>query len=113
MAIVYLFLCGMGARASVDGLQDAPLFIASSFVWIALHGVFIMVAAKLLRVDIHSAAIASAANIGGAVSAPIVAAHHRPAMVPASILMALVGYAGGNYLAVLTAQLCKMIAPSS
>ncbi len=112
MALVYLFLCGMGARASIEGLADAPTFIAASFFWIGLHGAFIVLSARVLRVDIHSAAIASAANIGGAVSAPIVAAHHRPAMVPVSILMALVGYAYGNYLAVLTGQLCAMFAPS-
>lgn len=112
MALVYLFLCGMGARASIEGLANAPLFVMASFFWIALHGLFTLLAARVLRVDLHSAAIASAANIGGAVSAPIVAAHHKPSMVPASILMALVGYSYGNYLAVLTGQLCAMLAPS-
>lgn len=74
--------------------------------WIAIHGAVCLIGARLLKVDLHSAAIASAANIGGVASAPVVAAHHQEALVPASILMALVGYAAGNYLAVLTAQLC-------
>jgi hypothetical protein len=47
--------------------------------------------------------------VGGAASAPVVAAHHREALVPASILMAMVGYALGNYLAVFTAQACYWI----
>lgn len=109
LALVYLFLAGMGARASLTGLSDAPLFLAGAFLWIAIHGAACLGAAKVLRVDLHSAAIASAANIGGAASAPVVAAHHQPALVPASILMALVGYAAGNYLAVLTAQICYWI----
>jgi len=58
-------------------------------------------------VDIHSAAIASAANIGAAASAPIVAAFHRPSLVPVSILMALIGYALGNYLGPLTGHLAR------
>ena len=60
--------------------------------------------------DVHSAAIASAANVGGAASAPVVAAHHRESLVPVSILMALLGYAMGNYLAPLTGQLARIAA---
>jgi uncharacterized membrane protein len=57
-------------------------------------------------VDIHSTAIASAANIGGAAGAPVVAAHHNEKLVPVSILMALMGYAIGNYGALFAAWLC-------
>lgn len=111
LALVYLFLASMGARATIDGFGNAPLFLCAAFLLILVHGVFLVIAARLLRVDIHTAAIASAANIGGAASGPVVAAHHREALVPASILMALIGYAAGNYLAVLTAQLCYWLAP--
>jgi uncharacterized membrane protein len=61
-------------------------------------------------VDIHSTAIASAANIGGAASAPIVAAQHNPKLVPVSVLMALIGYAIGNYGAFAAASLCAWVA---
>ena len=71
---------------------------------------FLLAAAKLFRVDVHTAAIASAANIGGAASAPVVAAHHDERLVPMSILMALVGYAVGNYAAFLAAWLCARVA---
>ena len=107
-ALIYIFVAGMGARASVAGLAEAPMFVAGAFVWIAIHGLFCIAGAWIFRVDIHSVAIASAANIGAAASAPIVAAHHRPNLVPASILMALLGYAMGNYLAPLTGHLARM-----
>jgi uncharacterized membrane protein len=107
-ALIYIFVAGMGARASVAGLAEAPMFVAGAFVWIAIHGLFCLAGAWIFRVDIHSVAIASAANIGAAASAPIVAAHHRPNLVPASILMALLGYAMGNYLAPLTGHLARM-----
>jgi uncharacterized membrane protein len=107
-ALIYIFVAGMGARASVAGLAEAPMFIAGAFVWIFIHGLFCVAGAWLFRVDIHSVAIASAANIGAAASAPIVAAHHRPNLVPAAILMALLGYAMGNYLAPLTGHLARM-----
>ena len=104
-----------GHRHQVPGLQrrdlaEAPWFVAGAFVWIFIHGLFCLAGAWLFRVDVHSVAIASAANIGAAASAPLVAAHHRPNLVPASILMALLGYAMGNYLAPLTGHLARMAA---
>ena len=111
MAMCYLFVARMGARASVAGLAgQAVPFVAGAFLWIAVHGAFILAAARLFRIDVHTAAIASAANIGGAASAPVVAAFHDQRLVPVSILMALVGYAVGNYAAFFTAYLCSLLA---
>ncbi|HNP34541.1 MAG TPA: DUF819 family protein [Woeseiaceae bacterium] len=109
-ALLYIFVAGMGARASISGFEQAPMFVLGAFIWIIIHGLFCLAGAWLFRVDIHSVAIASAANIGAAASAPIVAAHHRPSLVPASILMALLGYAMGNYLAPLAGQLARVAA---
>ena len=109
-ALVYVFVAGMGARASISGLAEAPMFVVGAFIWIFIHGLFCLAGAWLFRVDIHSVAIASAANIGAAASAPIVAAHHRPNLVPASILMALLGYALGNYLAPIVGHAARMVA---
>ena len=109
-ALVYVFVAGMGARASLEGLGDAPAFVLGAFIWIAIHGLFCLAGAWLFRVDVHSVAIASAANIGAAASAPIVAAHHRPSLVPVAVLMALLGYAMGNYLAPLAGQLARIVA---
>jgi len=105
-AIVYVFVAGMGARASLSGLAQAPAFVMGAYIWIFIHGAFCLAGAWIFKVDVHSAAIASAANVGGAASAPVVAAYHRQSLVPVAILMALIGYALGNYLAILTAQLC-------
>jgi len=106
MAIVYVFVARMGAQANLAGFAQAPAFLLGALIWILIHGLFCLGGAWLLKVDVHSAAIASAANVGGAASAPVVAAYHRESLVPVSILMALLGYAMGNYLAFLTAQLC-------
>lgn len=109
MAIVYIFVAGMGARASLAGFADAPAFLLGAFIWIMIHGLFCLAGAWIFKVDVHSAAIASAANIGGAASAPVVAAYHRESLVPVSILMALIGYAVGNYGAFLAARLCYWV----
>ena len=107
-AMIYVFVAGMGARASIAGFGQAPAFLLGAFIWIAIHGAFCLLGAKLFKVDVHSVAIASAANIGAAASAPIVAAFHRPSLVPVSILMALLGYAMGNYLAPIAGHLARI-----
>ncbi|MCK5119161.1 MAG: DUF819 family protein [Candidatus Latescibacteria bacterium] len=111
MALVYLFVARMGAKTVVSGLGGEALpFVLGAYMWIFIHGIFILIAARLLRIDVHTAAISSAANIGGAASAPIVAAYHDERLVPVSILMALIGYAVGNYAAFLAAYLCSLVA---
>jgi uncharacterized membrane protein len=107
-AMIYVFVAGMGARASLAGFAQAPAFLLGALIWIFIHGGFCVLGAKLFRVDVHSAAIGSAANIGAAASAPIVAAFHRPSLVPVSVLMALIGYAIGNYLAPLAGHLARI-----
>ncbi len=109
MAILYVFVARMGATASLSGFWQAPAFILGAAIWILIHGAFCLLGARLLRVDVHSVAIASAANIGAAASAPVVAAHHNDSLVPASILMALIGYAIGNYAAFVAAGLCEVV----
>lgn len=111
MAIIYVFVASVGAHANISesDLGELGWFVFAAYIWIFIHGIFILTGAKLFRVDVHTLAIASAANIGGAASAPVVAAHHRESLVPASILMALIGYAIGNYLAILTGRLCQLL----
>jgi len=111
MALVYLFVSRMGAETNVAGLAGQAIpFVAGAYIWIFIHGAFILLAAKLFKIDIHTAAIASAANIGGAASAPIVASFHDERLVPVSILMALIGYAIGNYAAFGAAYLLSVVA---
>ena len=107
MALVYLFVARMGAKADLSNLTTSVYwFLLGAYIWIFIHGIILVTAARIFKVDIHTAAIASAANIGGAASAPIVAAHHNRTLVPVSILMAMIGYAIGNPAAYLAALLC-------
>lgn len=111
LAIIYVYVARVGATMNLSEIDwgEAIGFIGLAYLWIFIHGAFILLGAWLFRVDVHTVAIASAANVGGAASAPIVAAHHRESLVPASILMALIGYAVGNYLAILTGRLGQII----
>ncbi len=110
MALVYLFVARMGAKADLSNLSSSVFwFLLGAYIWIFIHGTFLVISARIFKVDVHTAAIASAANIGGAASAPIVAAYHNRALVPVSILMAMIGYAIGNPAAWLAAMLCYWV----
>lgn len=111
MAIIYVYVARIGATMDLSDLSFGAVgaFVLLAFVWIFIHGSFVLLGGWLFRVDVHTLAIASAANVGGAASAPIVAAHHRPSLVPASILMAMIGYALGNYLAILTGRIGQLL----
>ena len=111
MGLIYVFVASIGAKAQLAGIDWSQIgfFVLLAYLWIFIHGVFILFGARIFRVDVHTLAIASAANVGGAASAPVVAAHHRESLVPASILMALIGYAIGNYLAIFTGRLLQQL----
>ena len=38
--MIYVFVAGMGARATVEGFGQAPAFLLGAFIWIFIHGAF-------------------------------------------------------------------------
>ncbi len=110
MGMLYLFVARMGATAELSEVADQAVpFLIGGLIMILIHGAFCVLGARIFHTDLHTAAIASSANIGGVASASIVASYHRRSLVPAGILMALVGYAIGNYCGYITALICRLV----
>ncbi len=110
MGLLFLFIARMGATAELSRVADQAVpFLVGGLIMISIHGIFCVLGARLFHTDLHTAAIASAANIGGVASASIVASYHRRSLVPAGILMALIGYAIGNYCGYITALICRLM----
>jgi uncharacterized membrane protein len=110
MGLLFLFVARMGATAELSRVADQAVpFLVGGVIMIFIHGAFCVLGARLFHTDLHTAAIASAANIGGVASASIVASYHRRSLVPAGILMALVGYAIGSYCGYITALICRFV----
>ncbi len=108
-ALIYIFMASMGAKAVITNLSAIPWFIATGAVWIFIHGIFTILGARIFKMDIGIAAVSSAANVGGVASATVVASVNDSKIIPVGILLALLGYAIGNYFAFLTAQICSML----
>ena len=116
---LYLLLAGIGARADLRAVLDAPacgsrsmwrcFYLLAGAVWIAIHVAVLLIAARLVRAPLFFVATGSMANIGGAASAPVVAGVYHRAMAPIGLLMAVVGYILGIYAAMVCAWLLGMV----
>lgn len=109
-AALYLFLTSIGAGADLAGLAAAPALLLAGVIWILIHIVFLLAAARLLQSPLFLVAVGSQANIGGAASAPIVAAAYYEAMAPVGLMMGILGYLVGNYAGLLCAYLLQLVA---
>jgi uncharacterized membrane protein len=101
---VYLFLAVIGSLCDLQALlrmgELAPVLGVFVAVLVAVHGVFVFTAARVFRVDLATAAVASQANIGGGTSALALARSlGRSDLELPAILVGSAGLALGNYLA--------------
>jgi len=107
---LYLLLAGIGARADLAAVLDAPLYLAAGTLWISIHVVILFAVARLMKAPLFFIATGSMANIGGAASAPVVAGVYHPAMAPVGLLMAVIGYVMGIYAALASAWMLGALA---
>ena len=94
---LYLMLAAIGAQADLGKVLEVPLYLAVGVVWVATHVLILFVAARLLRAPMFLFATGSMANIGGPVSASVVASVYHPALAPVGVLMGVSGYILGIY----------------
>jgi uncharacterized membrane protein len=106
---LYLLIASIGAQAQFSEVVKAPGLVAVGALWIGIHALAILSVRRLLRAPIFFAAVGSQANIGGAASAPIVAAAFHPALAPVGVLLAVGGYVLGTYGGLLCAVLLQFV----
>ena len=75
------------------------------FIWISFHVLLLIIVAKMIKAPFFFVAVGSQANVGGAASAPVVAAAFHPSLAAVGVLLAVLGYAVGTY----AAYLCGLI----
>lgn len=108
--MLYIVIALLASRASLLELTDAPVWIISGFMILAIHGIILVVIAKIFKLDMFTCGVASLANIGGTASAPVLAAAYSGALVPVGVLMALMGYIIGTGGGILTANIMRLFA---
>ena len=94
--LLNLIIALLASRASFSELLEAPVYIMAGGCILLTHGVIMVIAAKLFRLDLFTCGLASLANIGGVASAPVLAASYSKALIPVGVLMAMLGYIVGT-----------------
>lgn len=111
--MIYILVACIGASADFRRIFDAPALIVMGFIWMFIHIVIMLVVGKLIRAPIFFVAIGSQANIGGAASAPVVAAAFHPSLAPVGVLLAIAGYLLGTYAGIICMNMLKYVADAN
>lgn len=106
--MLYSVVALLASRASFLELSNAPIWIAAGFLVLLIHGILLVLFAKLFKLDMFTCGVASLANIGGSASAPILAGAYSGSLVPVGILMSLMGYVVGTGGGILVANIMSM-----
>ena len=109
---IYVLVATIGMKMDLGAVFDNPGLIAIGLVWMAIHVIILLVTAKLIKAPYFFLAVGSQANVGGAASAPVVAAAFHPSLATVGVLLAVFGYVVGTYGAILCTILMQLASGS-
>ncbi len=107
---IYVLVATIGMKMDLGKILENPGLILIGMVWMAIHAGLLILVAKLIKAPYFFLAVGSQANVGGAASAPVIAAAFHPSLATVGALLAVFGYVVGTYGAILCAELMKIAA---
>ncbi|WP_430909634.1 DUF819 domain-containing protein [Maribacter sp. 2-571] len=105
---IYILVATIGMKMDLGKVLENPGLIAVGFIWISIHAGLLILVAKLIKAPYFFLAVGSQANVGGAASAPVVAAEFHPSLTSVGVLLAVLGYVVGTGGALLCAYLMEV-----
>ena len=96
-SMLYIIIALIGSKALFDSFEGLGVYVMAGSLILLIHALFMVVGAKIFKLDLFSIAVASLANIGGVASAPILAATYNKSLVSVGVLMAIMGYLIGTF----------------
>ncbi len=108
---IYILVATIGMKMELAEAVKEPQLILVGVIWMIVHVIIMIGIAKLIKAPFFFLAVGSQANIGGAASAPVVAAAFHPSLTSVGAIIAVLGYALGTYGAILCAELMAWAAP--
>jgi len=109
---IYILVASIGMKMDLRLILDNVGLVAIGAVWMTIHAVLLIFVAKLIKAPYFFLAVGSQANVGGAASAPIVAAAFHPSLATVGVLLAVFGYAVGTVAAIGCTILMQLVAVS-
>lgn len=108
---IYVLVVTIGMKMNITAIFENPAIFLVGLTWMIVHVALLFMVGKLIKAPYFFLAVGSKANIGGAASAPVVAAAFHPSLAPVGVLLAVLGYALGTYGAWLCGILMQLVAP--
>ena len=108
---IYILVATIGMKMELQKAIEEPQLILVGIIWMLVHVIILFFVAKIIKAPFFFVAVGSKANIGGAASAPIVAAAFHPSLASVGAILAVLGYALGTYGAILCAEAMRFVAP--
>jgi uncharacterized membrane protein len=107
---LYLLVATIGASAQFSHVADNLPLLAVGALWMTFHAAVMLGVRRALGAPVFFLAVGSQANVGGAASAPVVAAAFHPALATVGVLLAVLGYVLGTYVGIVDAFVLQQIA---
>ena len=108
-SFLYILVATIGLHMDIAQIAEAPKYVVIGLIWMAIHVVLLFAVGKMIKAPVFYLAVGSKANIGGAASAPVIASAFHPSLAPVGVLLAVLGYALGTYMAWLCGQLLRIV----
>ncbi|MEW6996510.1 DUF819 domain-containing protein [Colwelliaceae bacterium BS250] len=109
-AMLYILIVSIGMKMDITMIFEAPIYFVIGMVWMLIHASLMLFVAKLIKAPLFYMAVGSQANVGGAASAPIVASAFHPSLAPVGVLLAVLGYTVGTFMAWFCGQILQVVA---
>lgn len=110
-AFLYILVATIGMHMDVTAIFSNKLMFLVGIIWMLVHAVLLLVVARMIKAPMFYMAVGSQANVGGAASAPVVAAAFHPSLAPVGVLLAVLGYGLGTYGAYICGLILQQVAP--
>lgn len=94
--MLFFLVALIGSQTHLQDVSELFSYVIAGSSILLIHAIFMIIFAKLFKLDLFSISIASLANIGGVASAPLLAASYNKNLVGIAIIMAIIGYLVGT-----------------
>ena len=106
---IYILVATIGMQMNLAEIGQYLGLFFLGIIWMLVHISILLFVAYLIKAPFFFVAVGSQANIGGAASAPVVAAAFSTALAPVGVLLAVLGYALGTYGGIVSAWFMQYV----
>jgi uncharacterized membrane protein len=110
-SFIYILVASIGLHMNITAIAETPVYFVIGAIWMLIHATLMLAVAKFIKAPLFYMAVGSQANVGGAASAPVVASAFHPSLAPVGVLLAVLGYGVGTYMAYICGLMMQAVSP--